>query len=294
MEAIFNELSLSPLFTTKQDANFAIQGLLKTFKEAKEYGFKAIRVEMNDFADLFFVQNYTLRDWLNDSETNKTEKNFLMSIFKYPFKEEQADTYISKPNWYIEQQNAIGLAVAFYQNTLAISLLDEKRLEWDKYVILIYNEKGETGLVKHAARPEHSNTHQVSFVKPLTNWQPTFHHLFPNTRKDINYAWEKDSSDGNRNDMIAATRSNGRKLAEANNWKRNNYISSLNSTPNTIRDIYEAGTGRNRMFLSIDVEKYGCWEVYDSRGKHLGEVNFKGEQTKKADNTGKHDIKIEG
>ena len=90
--------------------------------------------------------------------------------------------------------------------------------------------------------------------------------------------------------MVATTRTMARQVATNNGWKYDTRISNINSSSEKIRDIYRAGDGKQTMFLSVDVEKYGCFEVCDFRGEHLGEFNFSGKRTQNA--TAGHNIKI--
>ena len=52
------------------------------------------------------------------------------------------------------------------------------------------------------------------------------------------------------------------------------------------RDIYSY---LQKIYISVDFES-GCFEVYNQRGKHLGEYSYTGEKLHDADKSGKLDI----
>ena len=73
-------------------------------------------------------------------------------------------------------------------------------------------------------------------------------------------------------------------MTVANGLVKNNKLSKLNG-----RDVYDSNDG----YLHAMDTQYGRFEVINPKnGKHLGEVNFAFKQTKPADKTGGHDLKI--
>ncbi|MEN8215140.1 MAG: hypothetical protein ABFS56_01930 [Pseudomonadota bacterium] len=91
----------------------------------------------------------------------------------------------------------------------------------------------------------------------------------------------------NKNAMIQKMAEN---VAVINGYQFNQRLSSYNQkVKNSLRFIYEAGDGHNKIYLSTDFEK-GAFEVCNYQGKHQGEYNFNGEKTGKA--KGKHNIDL--
>ncbi len=66
-------------------------------------------------------------------------------------------------------------------------------------------------------------------------------------------------------------------VATINYWKYDNSISSKNSG----RTIYCAGSGRQKLYISIDTEN-GRFELFNKRGIHKGEYDYYGNKTKEA------------
>ena len=81
----------------------------------------------------------------------------------------------------------------------------------------------------------------------------------------------------------------GGAIAELNQYQYAHELSELNRTPRRLRRIYK--NEALKMHLSIDFEK-GAFEVLNRYGKHVKEINFRGEQTKPSDPSGGHDIKL--
>ncbi len=83
-------------------------------------------------------------------------------------------------------------------------------------------------------------------------------------------------------ERISEFRKMANKVAEENNWVRNPILEKKNPG----RTIFSDSNGTN---YSLD-NQHGRFEVLDAKGKHKGEVDFSGMQTKSADPSGKHDI----
>lgn len=78
----------------------------------------------------------------------------------------------------------------------------------------------------------------------------------------------------------------GTEVALRNSYSYSKDITILNKKrTQTFRKIFKG----KRTYLSIDFEK-GTFEVHNSKGKHLGEYSYNGEQKSPADRSGKHDI----
>ena len=292
MYAIFNELSIQPPFETHQIANDSIRQLLKTFGDAKEIGFTKIEFERIDNICLVNPE-YTVLDWLNDNTVNRTLKQALLSVQKSPYSDDSEDAYLSESVFKHEKTEVIGLKIAFARKLLAISFYGEDRPLWDTHSLTIYDEVLNPYTVRHASLPVHISYHKLFFQRlnaNLATWHPELDSLFSVTGTEKTNVWDTATVPSDRKEMIATTRTMARQVATNNGWKYDTRISNNNSSSEKIRDIYRAGDGKQTMFLSVDVEKYGCFEVCDFRGEHLGEFNFSGKRTQDA--TAGHNIKI--
>lgn len=69
----------------------------------------------------------------------------------------------------------------------------------------------------------------------------------------------------------------------------NKNLSSINTTKNKIRDIYQKYD--LSVYGSIDIES-GSIEICDNNGNHKDEFGFDNKKHNKYDSTGKHDIKL--
>ncbi len=307
MEYLFNELSATNPAEDKAQAMAWMQTLLKTCKAAHKLGFTQLRVR-HDFLQTTISRNYTILDWLR--ETDFDSQALLMGIRQSPpiGKEIQEEKYI-----YMEQivlandeenqmeQEAEGLGVAYLTNqngTLAVSF--DSDFKWDKTEIaLIYRflKEGKSCeacvKVKHASKPKHLNEHKIwalkkkSLSEPYKNLKPSLHNFLPNKKISnqlVDGDWNKfreqlaqypDSKNALIQEMAAH-------VAEINGYQFNQSLSSHNQKmKNSLRFIYEAGEGNQKIYLSTDFEK-GAFEVCNYRGTHLGEYSFNEEKTGKA------------
>ena len=80
----------------------------------------------------------------------------------------------------------------------------------------------------------------------------------------------------NRNTYII-----NKKISNKNKNKSNNSKKSK-------REIYDSD---NKMYISTDFES-GCFEYYNSKGKHQGELSYTGTKLSYRDETGNHDINV--
>ena len=294
MYAIFNELSIQPPFATHQIANDSIRQLLKTFNEAKSIGFN--KIEFEQFYNICLVNpEYTVYNWVNDSTVNRTLKEAFLSVQKSPYSDDSENAYLAENTFImLEENEVVGLKIAFARNLLALSFYGEDRPIWDTHSISIYDEDLNPYTVRHASLPNHISHHKVFFQQlniNLAAWHPELDNLFPVTGREKDNIWHTVTVPSDKDEMKACTLTMARQVATTNGWKYDRKISNINSSSQKIRDIYRAGDGRQTMFLSVDVEKYGCFEVCDFRGDHLGEFNFSGKRTQDA--TAGHSILLE-
>lgn len=85
-------------------------------------------------------------------------------------------------------------------------------------------------------------------------------------------------------EKVGVARAKGAEIAKQAGFVKDDKLSKING-----RDVYvDKNTGK---LYSID-KRHGRFEVTDKRGKHLGEVRFDFTPSKKADKSGKHDLKV--
>jgi hypothetical protein len=133
MDLMFNELSIWPLANNRYSANERILLFAKTVSKARGRGFKRIRTNL-DFHDIALTNNYSLRDWVFDSEfykVNHTYRSFLLGMFIKPFIDENdaeiEERYINEHYYFedlsndIKRCDCLGLTSAYLYGTLSIS-----------------------------------------------------------------------------------------------------------------------------------------------------------------------------
>ncbi len=81
----------------------------------------------------------------------------------------------------------------------------------------------------------------------------------------------------------------GREVLQRNTYNHNKNLSSINTTKNKIRDIYQKND--LSVYGSIDIES-GSIEICDHNGKHKDEFGFDNQEHNKHDSSGKHNIKL--
>lgn len=81
----------------------------------------------------------------------------------------------------------------------------------------------------------------------------------------------------------------GKEVLQRNTYTHNKNLSSINTTNNKIRDIYQKHD--LSVYGSIDIES-GSIEICDHNGNHEDEFGFDNKKHNKHDSTGKHDIKL--
>lgn len=78
-----------------------------------------------------------------------------------------------------------------------------------------------------------------------------------------------------------------KEVAMRNKYKLDKRLTKLNRIKSDCkREIYCA---QNNIFISVDFES-GCFEIYNRRGKHKGEISYVNKIISKSDKTGRHDL----
>jgi len=322
MEGIFNELSAMQPAETKKKAMEWMETLLNTCRDANVLCTKPLRLRVSyDFRNIWIAENYTIEDWINDKTVKKKWKDLLLTIVDSPRigKKIQDEKYIFTQKFEYKENDTLfgkgddlGLGIAYLtgeegKGTLAISFNSHSR--WDKTEIPLLHfingtVKPEEVKVKHACKPPHIEVHKVWILKLISkqsfdwaNWQPSLDHFLPVVNLSnqlVEDDWDKfieELRHLSSQEKIVKIEEMAKNVAEINGYTYDQKRSAYNQTKNKLRSIYAAGKGRHKIYLSTDFEN-GGFEVCDHKGQHLGEYNFRGEQTKKADESRKHDIKL--
>ena len=85
----------------------------------------------------------------------------------------------------------------------------------------------------------------------------------------------------NQSDKNALFENVGKVVATYNMYTKNTRLSTINSTRNKRRIVYEKCQGK-KYYLSLDLES-GGFEVFDRQYRHLGQFSFSGIKNKPAD-----------
>ena len=194
-----------------------------------------------------------------------------------------------------------GLKIACILDTFCVSLACNGI--WDRSIVnalwLEESDQGETFeqhvCIKHASNTLHIKNHEkwisilVKKKKLFSDWVPSKEY-FPNLEHSNSLVSDGDWNQYHKEFNAAKGKDEKRsvifkyayEVAERNNYIYNQIISDLNTSSKHKRVIFHAGKGKNRIFLSIDIEK-GGFEVCGYDGCHLGEYFFDGRKTKNAD-----------
>jgi len=131
MESVLNEISIENLATTPHAAQKQMEELIKFCGKLNEFGFTKLRLPDEHFFQKPLALDYTLNDWLNDSNVNGILKTLFLGLKAYPYFEElnadSEDNYISSAFFLDEPAHphhamkVLGLADAYLRNTLCVS-----------------------------------------------------------------------------------------------------------------------------------------------------------------------------
>lgn len=309
---VFNELSAKAPAENIYKARERMEILLQTCKAANKLGFGQLRTR-EDFTQILIAEQYTITDWLTDKTcVDKNLKTLLMGLIQSPCigSEIDEEAYLLMEKICLadgECRDAEGLGVAYLTGTLAISFNSHARWERTEipliYTFQIENGKPDTNTrrvsVKHACVPNHIETHRLWALKlnrpepggPSSD-NPLPRVEFSDMLVKNNWNDFKEKLKKYPEEKISQIEKMAENVAEINGYKWNRELSRHNQKrKKSKRQIFEAGTDRNKIFLSTDFEK-GAFEVCDYRGIHLGEYSFDGKRTQRADRSGSHNIII--
>ena len=155
MKLFFNELSLYPAADSKYSAIERMAVFAKTVSVARQKGFRNIQCDY-PVCTMLLADQYSLFDWLNDSDVPRDYRDFMYGVIIPPYLneddsefEEYVDSVITFDNneYNISKTVCIGLASAYLYNLPAISLLSIPL--WKQALLQITIEKEKNILLEN-------------------------------------------------------------------------------------------------------------------------------------------------
>lgn len=296
MDCIFNELSLEEAISDKTIAINLMSELIQLCKEINNLC-KKPKMKLRAIDDLRqreLSNGYTIQDWLLDKNVDSSERSLLNTLLDHPTvnefivrEEEYMDANCKYCDDHIEKKSD-GLAVAYTTGeagVLAVSL--NSHVRWDKHEIdLLCSSNGQQKkvIIKHASQKKHivQNKCFILIIKSDSFNVPSLDNPFPNLKQsnklvDNDWSQFQQQLDEYKDQKLSTIQEMADNVARINGYSLNNELSSLNQKiKNSRREIYETGSDRNKVYLSVDFEK-GAFELCNHAGEHQGEYKFNGE-----------------
>ena len=147
MEIYFNELSCLPKSENEFKAKSKVYILLEAMKKLREHDINILRTH-NNFYGEELCKNYTISNFITDSNVSPSLKLLLRSFIKNPFIVDDnspeaelflQDTYLTK-DYKNETVSPEGLAIAFINNSPSLSFSGFEKWE-DETLELIVNQE---------------------------------------------------------------------------------------------------------------------------------------------------------
>lgn len=150
MEIYFNELSISPKASTKDESKEKIIQLLHLMKALREYDITILRA-YDGFYSEDLGADYSLSSFLNDSSVSVELKTLLMTIVRNPtidnIESNEAEIFLNTKyvtlNHKEEYVSPEGLAVSNINNVPALSLIDHPFWVQEALLLRIYEKNEE-------------------------------------------------------------------------------------------------------------------------------------------------------
>lgn len=316
-----NELSLERVASDSEATNVLLV-FADVSRALVKAGFSKIKLwDKSAFLEFELATNFKVIEWIKTNHKGnkeKTQSQFLKSLLTktslFNWTEEERKILQDIPIVGLEfngqQLISEGLKFASLNGSIAISLATNQFWNCAQVQVLYIEENGselieQTISVNHASQVDHlheqNNWIQDVLRKRLSseNWKPKENYfpnlsysnlLVPEGNWQVFQDQKKQADSANPKDEIRALiLTYGQQVAERNCYKLDVRLSALNSTETKKRKIFYAGVGRDRIYLSLDLET-GAFEVCDYKGDHLGEYFFDGQINKEAEKG--HGIKV--
>jgi hypothetical protein len=156
MELLFNELSCDIPVVNKYQANDLMLSFSKTVAKARQREFRRIRSDLAS-NKILLSENYSLHDWMFDSEFPRVNRELLHGMFTRPFIEEGhsdiEDKYLEAEYYFediandISKRNCFGLVSAYLYESLAISLQSSNAWARNKLNLIIERDEELTNVI---------------------------------------------------------------------------------------------------------------------------------------------------
>ncbi len=170
IDMVLNELSLQSLASDASIARQRMSDFIQTVRDVKAQASKqAILRTQYNFHTSLLSPNYSIQQWLNDSEVDREEQRFIKTLItKAPFSQDvlntevqDLDNKIGSCEFFYQGEVAIGFGVACILDIIPISLRSKPC--WDcSYLdldLIRIDEEDEKITIIHASCKEHLQDH---------------------------------------------------------------------------------------------------------------------------------------
>lgn len=294
----FNELSIMPV-ADRQTARQIIKNFIYCAAGLRRYGFNALRMTENlNLNNIEIATNYFIYHWREDEEVpRELQTRFRSIVTQVPIinkddailqeKAKQTDIYY-------KNKTVISLTTAYNDNSIVLSFQTDELWKADfieAELSQLKDDSIEANSVKirNATQIEHFILH-IDWIKNSVT-APDFYCSEPLPFKVISKnLQELDNSNFYdlivpllERERIALVKPLAEKIALLNFYSLHKPLTKRNNN----RDVFN--NLNQDVYLTLDTQ-HSRFECCNHNGKHQGEFDFYGNQTKKADNSGSHDI----
>src|SRR5690606_5915058 len=177
MEIYFNELSVSPEASTKEESKEKIVQLLYLMKALREYDITILRT-YDGFYSEDLGADYSLSSFLNDSSVSVELKTLLMSIVKNPIIDDiesnESEIFVNTKyetlNHNGEYMSPEGLAISHINNVPTLSLINHPFWIQQDLILRVYEEDSfiEESIVNVSGTESVASASFLDWVKSIT------------------------------------------------------------------------------------------------------------------------------
>ena len=171
MNQIFNELSESSCYPTKQEARLGMEKLANLIRSMSIIGFSRHMLTTKNFSTLLLTANFTINDWATERKTNidrDLQRFILQSAGFSPYIEDLLNESEDKElmEFIYESQKSLGLGLAALQKTGVLSLDGDKRFTTSPIQISCFSTDGVSETHKTLNVPSiYDESSQKEFIK---------------------------------------------------------------------------------------------------------------------------------
>ena len=293
-----NELSIGKTENI-QNARNLMKNFIYSVASLRKYGFNALRMTENiNINNLEIASGYYIYQWRKDIEVaRELQTRFRSIVTQVPMINKDNLVLlekVKKTDIYLNEKPIISLTAAYNDDSVVVSLLTNP--QWNSPIIQAeLTEIDENNIlsnqihIRNVSQIEHLVEH-IDWIKGFVELPP-FHHSDPLLYKIISnnttelddglfYSTTVSLSEGEK---IGHYRIISKKIALLNLYTFNRQLSQKNLNRYIFQNYNQS------LYLALDTQ-HGRFECCNQKGKHQGEFDFYGTQTKEADLTGTHDI----